>query len=79
MRIPSLFSKFLISFLIPSIVIQPLYGMHNDTYLKSQSFQDPFNSSKGITYDRVLQYLDDIESGVLESRCNAQDLERINA
>jgi tetratricopeptide (TPR) repeat protein len=79
MRIPSLFSKCLISFLIPAIVTQPLYGMHDNTYLKSQSFQDPFNSSKQITYDRVLQYLDDIESGVLESRCKAQDLDKINA
>ncbi|MCX6987337.1 MAG: hypothetical protein NT065_04185 [Chlamydiae bacterium] len=37
------------------------------------------NTSALITYDRVLHYLADIESGAVESRCNTKDLERINS
>jgi tetratricopeptide (TPR) repeat protein len=79
MQIPKLFSKCILSLLIPSILAQPLYGYQVDAHLKTQQYRDPLNASRIITYDEVLQYLADIESGVLESKCNFQDLERINA
>ncbi len=62
----------MLSFLMPAIVAQPLHGFQDDALLRGQSYQDPFKSSHLITYDEVLQYLDDIESGALEVSCNAQ-------
>jgi tetratricopeptide (TPR) repeat protein len=78
MQIPSLLSKCILSFLIPAIVTQPLHGMHDTEYLKSQSYKDPLNVSKQISYDEVLKYLENIESGALEKVSNEKDLEAIN-
>ncbi len=79
MRIPSFLSKCLLSCLIPAIVTQPLYGFQDEPQLRHQTYQDPLNENRLITYDEVLQYLTDIESGKLESQCNGEDLDLINA
>lgn len=79
MQIPSLLSKYILSLLIPAIVTQPFYGMHDREYLKSQTCQDPLNASKQISYNEVLNYLENIESGALEKVSNEKDLEAINS
>ncbi|NDE82182.1 MAG: hypothetical protein EB051_01000, partial [Chlamydiia bacterium] len=79
MGIRSFLSKTILILLIPTILAQPLYGWHNQLSAQSSSYQDPLNASALITYDQVVQYLADIESGAVESRCNTKDFEAINS
>jgi tetratricopeptide (TPR) repeat protein len=79
MQIPRFISQCILSLLLPALVAQPLYGMQDEAFLKNQTYQDPLNDSKQISYDEVLQFLEDIESGALESLCHDKDLEAINA
>ena len=75
----SFLSKIILILLIPTILSHPLYGWHNQVSAQSSSYQDPLNPSALITYDQVVQYLANIESGAVESRCNAKDFEAINS
>ena len=79
MGIRSFLSKIILLLLIPTILAQPLYGWHNQVSAERSSYQDPLNASALITYDQAVQYLADIESGAVESRCSAKDFERINS
>ena len=53
MRLPSFFSKCILSLLIPAIVAQPLYGFYDETQACHQTYQDPLNENRLITYDQV--------------------------
>lgn len=79
MGIRSFLSKIILLLLIPTILAQPLYGWDNHTHTELSTCQDSLNTASLITYDGVLQYLADIESGAVESRCSAKDFERINS
>ncbi|MBM3208008.1 MAG: hypothetical protein FJZ57_05310 [Chlamydiae bacterium] len=77
MKFSDFFSRLVAFLLIPVFFCSPLSTFCHDSYLPTQSHADPFNETKLITFDEVLDYIKRIEDGSLEYKCNTSNFDSI--
>ncbi len=68
-----IFSYLLLLLLLPSLLIHPLGNLNVPIPESGQKKEYP-----SLTYDNVLQLLEEIESGSLERKCSPKQLSKIN-
>jgi hypothetical protein len=65
-------------FTVPSIILYPQADISTTTTHTQEIAQESLQTASLLSYDDVLNLIDDLEDGELEKRCNQADLEKIN-
>jgi hypothetical protein len=65
-------------FTVPSVALYPQFDPSTTSMRPKEIQEMPLQTGPLLSYDNVLNLIDDLEDGELEKRCNEADLERIN-